>query len=292
MNCFNTYRFLSLAFMLLCSTHLLLAQAPQTIIITSQQCRNRPPCEPEDMFHLVSYETNTSTIECQPVNTIENVNTGVQFNDLLYFEIDPKKTNVDSLKVSIQIPHPFVSGGFTYVAKHKIQNLSTITTVDGIYIVVPLTFTTGLPALFPLNHHMEINLIIYTKDFIPVISINNPDGFEPSLSGVYTVELCVPPPSTHRIPLTQESEPLNVVTSQPNPFDNYLELHIQAEQEKTPEVQFMDVSGKQWRLPIQKKSLGNGKWIASVSTEQLPAGIYFYTVQIGDRFYSEKLIKY
>lgn len=82
-----------------------------------------------------------------------------------------------------------------------------------------------------------------------------------------------------------------VLKTMPNPFSDYLELHISGQESVEPHIQLFDMKGQMIDRLATWKYTGNEAWMGSVNTQSLSKGIYLYKVQIGNKLISGKVIK-
>lgn len=271
------------------------AQTPVRIIIVSDngQGTGGVGMDLSQEFEANHQDPNRSGPGCQEVIFIKGLPTKVKYNNFIHYTPNDLSA-LDSLKLEISIDHPDVSGGFYYQAKYSRQDLNTINATT---LEVPFIFSTGLPYNYPANHEVSMWIEIHTKQIYYQHDPSHP--FTRRVYGNLDVDICVyNSPSTGDVPKpvagTRTFSPASEIkrsSVNPNPFDHYLELNIKTPEDQKPEVRLMDLSGKVWQLPMVAKFSGTDSWIISVSTESIPAGMYFLSAKSKTGTYLEKIIK-
>lgn len=279
---------------LFCSPVFLFAQMPRTIIIASDNGRGNEGEMFED-YELEPFDEALTNPPCQElIPTDRRRRFQLDFNDLIQYTPTDPVSSISQIEIKLEIQHRNIPGGFTYTEVFNRTDLNVVKGLNTEYIEIPLSFRVELRRRRRIRRKMQIQIEISTR---PTGLSNLPSGtFEFKSAGVYNTRICrqgqhhaCPGAGNHRSSISQTIS--DSFQAFPNPFQDYLELRITAPESEEPKIKLMDMQGRQLPMQTSLKFMGDGQWIGSFSTKDLPPGIYLIQLLSDDDPEVIKLLK-
>ncbi|MEM8888467.1 MAG: T9SS type A sorting domain-containing protein [Bacteroidota bacterium] len=284
----------TLLFFLLCSPLFLFAQMPRTIIIASDNGRGNDG-DLIETYELEPFDEALTNPPCQElIPTSRRRRFRIDFNDLIQYTPTDPVSSIFQIEVTYEIQHRNIPGGFVRTEVFNVQDLNVVKGVNTEFVEIPLNFGVDLRLRRRLRRRLNMQITIATR---PTGLTNLPPGvFEFKSTGLYTSRICrrgqenaCPGANNHRTSGSAElSESFQAF---PNPFQDYLELRIDSPENEQPKLKFMDMQGREISVDASLKFAGDGQWIGSLSTKDLPPGIYLLHVFSEDYPEVIKLLK-
>lgn len=266
------------------------AQAPQTIIIASENAHSTGD-EPDFLdLPTIRYDGQNAPPDCKPIN----LSTGdirsfqVDIHDVVHLPSQIPANQLESVLITAHINHADLNGPVYHTETFLLTDIAVL---SGNILEIPLSFSFDVVPDYMFDPHMVIELNLYLRR-TGVVPTPDDSGFEFRGLGRYHIDICnyrTLKYGNNRVGL---SEYPHLIQSAPNPFTDFVEVKSLASATTPPQVQILDMQGKTQKLKIRQKYTGNDTWIASVPTAQIPAGIYLIKVQIVDKTYYTKIIKH